>query len=213
MHEHEHEHARDGRAAGQFPAGLDGLPDAVRSEVVDVGDGDSVELRVAPVAKQIEGERVRMLAYNGSIPGPTLRVRENSEIGVDVVNEGDLDATVHWHGLRLDNRYDGTHETQEPIPVGGSFSYRIAVPDPGVAGTTRTSARTTGGSWACTGTSSSSRPIPATGRRRTASFRSPSTTSSSRRGQWRRSTVPRPRTRRWAGSATCCSSAARPTFR
>jgi hypothetical protein len=30
---------------------------------------------------------------------------------VDVINEGDLEATVHWHGLRLDNRYDGTTET------------------------------------------------------------------------------------------------------
>ena len=73
-----------------------------------------------------------MLAYNGSIPGPTLRVPQGSELVVDVVNEGDLEATVHWHGLRLENRYDGTHETQAPIPVGGRFSYRISFPDPGV---------------------------------------------------------------------------------
>jgi FtsP/CotA-like multicopper oxidase with cupredoxin domain len=66
------------------------------------------------------------------VPGPTIRVGEGSELVVDVVNEGDLEATVHWHGLRLDNRYDGTHETQAPIPVGGSFSYRISFPDPGV---------------------------------------------------------------------------------
>jgi FtsP/CotA-like multicopper oxidase with cupredoxin domain len=39
---------------------------------------------------------------------------------------------VHWHGLRLDNRYDGTHETQAPIAVGGTFTYRIEFPDPGV---------------------------------------------------------------------------------
>jgi FtsP/CotA-like multicopper oxidase with cupredoxin domain len=39
---------------------------------------------------------------------------------------------VHWHGRRLDNRYDGAHETQAPIPVGGTFSYRIQFPDPGV---------------------------------------------------------------------------------
>jgi FtsP/CotA-like multicopper oxidase with cupredoxin domain len=51
---------------------------------------------------------------------------------VDVQNDGDLEATVHWHGLRLDNRYDGTHETQEPMPVGGSFSYRLDFPDPGI---------------------------------------------------------------------------------
>src|SRR5436190_1191583 len=39
---------------------------------------------------------------------------------------------VHWHGLRLDNRFDGTHETQAPIPVGGTYTYRIEFPDPGV---------------------------------------------------------------------------------
>jgi FtsP/CotA-like multicopper oxidase with cupredoxin domain len=73
-----------------------------------------------------------MLAYNGSIPGPTLKVRQGSEIEVDVVNDGDLEQTVHWHGLRLDNRSAGTHETQAPIPVGGRFSCRVAFPDPGV---------------------------------------------------------------------------------
>jgi FtsP/CotA-like multicopper oxidase with cupredoxin domain len=59
-------------------------------------------------------------------------VREGSELVVDVVNEGDLEGTVHWHGLRLENRYDGTHETQAPIPVGGSFTYRVTFPDVGV---------------------------------------------------------------------------------
>ena len=48
----------------------------------------------------------------GRFPGPTLKVREGSEVIVDVENQGDMDATVHWHGLRLENRYDGTHETQ-----------------------------------------------------------------------------------------------------
>jgi FtsP/CotA-like multicopper oxidase with cupredoxin domain len=73
-----------------------------------------------------------MIAYNGSIPGPTLRVHQDSEIVVDVTNEADLEATVHWHGLRLDNAYDGTRQTQPPVEVGQSFSYRIRFPDPGV---------------------------------------------------------------------------------
>ena len=102
------------------------------SEVIDLAPGDAVELRIGPVAKRIGDATVRMLAYNGSIPGPTLRVREGSELVVNVANDGDLEATVHWHGLRLDNRFDGTHETQAPIPVGASFSYRIEFPDPGV---------------------------------------------------------------------------------
>ena len=115
-----------------FPTDAAGLPEAVSSTVVELGDGDEFDLRIAPVAKRIGDANVRMLAYNGSIPGPTLRVREGSELTVNVINEGDLEATVHWHGLRLENRYDGTHETQAPIPVGGPFTYRVQFPDPGV---------------------------------------------------------------------------------
>jgi FtsP/CotA-like multicopper oxidase with cupredoxin domain len=51
---------------------------------------------------------------------------------VNVSNQGHHDDTVHWHGLRLDNRYDGTHETQTPIAVGDSFAYQLEFPDPGV---------------------------------------------------------------------------------
>jgi FtsP/CotA-like multicopper oxidase with cupredoxin domain len=129
VNEHSQEIAGESR---HFPTDFAGLPEAVSPEVVELGDGDKVELRIAPIAKRIGDQTVRMLAYNGSVPGPTLRVREGSEVGVGVANEGDLEATVHWHGLRLDNRYDGTHETQVPIPIGGTFSYRINFPDPGL---------------------------------------------------------------------------------
>jgi FtsP/CotA-like multicopper oxidase with cupredoxin domain len=130
MKQHEHHHDAP-EATATFPTDTAGLPQAAPTQVVDLADGDIFELRIAPVAKRIGEDSVRMIAYNGSVPGPTLRVREGSELVVDVVNEGDLEATVHWHGLRLDNRYDGTHETQAPIPVGGRFSYRISFPDPG----------------------------------------------------------------------------------
>jgi FtsP/CotA-like multicopper oxidase with cupredoxin domain len=70
-----------------------------------------------------------MLAYNGSVPGPTLKVPQGATITVQVTNHGDVDATVHWHGLRLENRYDGTHDTQAPIPVGETFTYQVHVPD------------------------------------------------------------------------------------
>jgi FtsP/CotA-like multicopper oxidase with cupredoxin domain len=115
-----------------FPTDAAGLPAARSPEVVELTDGDEFDLRIAPVAKQLGDASVRMLTYNGSVPGPTLRVQQGSEVVVTAVNEGDLEATVHWHGLRLENRYDGTHETQAPIPVGGSFTYRLQFPDPGV---------------------------------------------------------------------------------
>jgi FtsP/CotA-like multicopper oxidase with cupredoxin domain len=131
MEHEQREHGR-GTAAEQFPSDPTGLPEATAPELVDLRDGETFDLRIAPVAKRLGDDIMRMVAYNGSVPGPTLRVAQGSELVVDVVNEGDVEATVHWHGLRLENRYDGTHETQAPIPVGGSFSYRIAFPDPGV---------------------------------------------------------------------------------
>jgi FtsP/CotA-like multicopper oxidase with cupredoxin domain len=116
----------------QFSTDPTGLPESRPPEVVGLSDGDEFDLRIGSVAKRLPGTTVRMLAYNDSIPGPVLRVQQGSEVVLNVLNEGDMEATVHCHGLRLDNRYDGTHETQEPIPVGGRFTYRVTFPDPGV---------------------------------------------------------------------------------
>jgi FtsP/CotA-like multicopper oxidase with cupredoxin domain len=114
-----------------FPTDTKGLQEAARPELVDLSDGEAFDLEIVPVAKRVGDATVRMLAYNGSIPGPKLRVREGSTVTVNVTNHGDLEATVHWHGLRLENRYDGTHDTQAPIPVGETFTYLVHVPDPG----------------------------------------------------------------------------------
>jgi FtsP/CotA-like multicopper oxidase with cupredoxin domain len=108
-----------------------GLPDARETELVALADGDEFELDIFPVKKQVGDATVRMLTYNGSVPGPTLKVPQGATITVRVKNHGDLDATVHWHGLRLENRYDGTHDTQAPIPVGETFTYEVHVPDAG----------------------------------------------------------------------------------
>ena len=116
----------------KFPRDTTGVPTASPTDVVELADGDRVTLRIGPVAKRIGDATVRMLAYNGSIPGPTLRVPEGAEVFVDIENEGDMENTVHWHGLRLENRFDGTHETQDPIPVGGRYTARVTCPDPGV---------------------------------------------------------------------------------
>lgn len=118
---------------GMFPTDPSGLPEATRPPLLELAEGDPLDLRVGAVANRLGDTTVRMLGYNGSIPGPTLKVRQGTQIAVNVTNHGDLDTTVHWHGLRLENRYDGVpHETQQPIPVGGSFSYRVQFPDPGL---------------------------------------------------------------------------------
>jgi len=119
--------------AGTFSTDTSNLQDCVAPAVVELADGDAFDLRIAPVVKTIGDDRVRMLAYNGSIPGPTLWVPQGAEIRVRVRNDADVDATVHWHGLRLDNEYDGVpYETQPPIPLGGEFTYQLRFPDAGL---------------------------------------------------------------------------------
>jgi FtsP/CotA-like multicopper oxidase with cupredoxin domain len=118
---------------GAFSRDPSGLPMVGPTKDVVLADGDRLDLRIGPVANRIGDSTIRMLAYNGSIPGPVLRVRQGSEIVVAVTNDGDMPATVHWHGLRLENRYDGVpHETQKPIAIGETFTYRVRFPDEGV---------------------------------------------------------------------------------
>jgi FtsP/CotA-like multicopper oxidase with cupredoxin domain len=127
-HTMHHDHATD----DQFNREIGGLPAATPTQINEVSDGETFDLIAAPVRKPIGGTDVRLLAYNGSVPGPTIRVRQGSTVTVNFLNQADLENTVHWHGVRLENRFDGTHETQSPVPVGGSFSYQVHFPDPGV---------------------------------------------------------------------------------
>ena len=126
-----HIHDSQTGTVDRLPTETEGLPEATRPEIVELSDGDTFDLEIAPVTKRIGEATVRMLAYNGSIPGPTLKVPQDSTVTVRVTNRGDLEATVHWHGLRLENRFDGTHDTQAPIPVGETFTYEVRFPDPG----------------------------------------------------------------------------------
>lgn len=120
------------RSSAVFPTSTDNLPEARAPETLELADGAALDLVIAPVAKRLGGVTVRMLGYGGSVPGPTLRTTQGSTLAVNVENRGDVEATVHWHGLRLDNRFDGTTETQAPIALAGKFSYRLELPDPGV---------------------------------------------------------------------------------
>src|ERR687897_2760558 len=116
-----------------FTTETEGLPEASNPSVVRLYNGDTFDLSIRPVRKRIGDNEVRMLGYNGSIPGPTVQVDQGSEVTVRVTNDGDVDATVHWHGLRLENRYDGVpEEKQALIPHGGTFTYKLRFPDAGI---------------------------------------------------------------------------------
>lgn len=103
------------------------------SEIVELSDGDMYEM-VASIVKQEVGNRtIKRLAYNGQIPGPLLKVEKDSTITLKLTNNLDVETTLHPHGLRLNNAFDGVPDvTQEPIKVGESFIYQLMFPDEGV---------------------------------------------------------------------------------
>jgi len=117
----------------KYSTSTEGLEVAKATEVIELKDGDTLDLTIDIIQKEIAGQSIRMFGYNGQIPGPLLKVAQNSVVLVNVLNNLDVETTVHWHGLRLDNKFDGvpgaTMETQKP---GESFQYELRFSDEGV---------------------------------------------------------------------------------
>ncbi len=86
--------------------------------VTDIGDG-----RAATGA----------MAFNGTIPGPEFHLTVGQRVRVHFENHLDTEDTgIHWHGIELPNKSDGTPLTQNLVPPGGSYLYDFVVTRPGV---------------------------------------------------------------------------------
>jgi FtsP/CotA-like multicopper oxidase with cupredoxin domain len=71
-------------------------------------------------------------AYNTTVPGSVLRLRQGEAVRIIVENRLDEDTTVHWHGIRVPNAMDGVPGlTQPPIKPDESFTYAFTPPDAG----------------------------------------------------------------------------------
>jgi len=74
-----------------------------------------------------------MYGYNGQYPGPMIRAPKGATVVVRLTNEIELPTTIHWHGVRLDNRFDGVPSVTQPaVGPGESFTYEVHVPDSGI---------------------------------------------------------------------------------
>jgi len=71
-------------------------------------------------------------SLDGTAAGPVLRAKPGELCEITVVNDTEALLSLHWHGLRGENAYDGVGGlTQEPIAPGDSFVYRLSLPEPG----------------------------------------------------------------------------------
>jgi FtsP/CotA-like multicopper oxidase with cupredoxin domain len=76
--------------------------------------------------------QTQVWCYDGSVPGPEIRLRQGEPLRVSVENRLAQDTTVHWHGLRIPNAMDGApYVTQPPIRPEENFVYQFTVPDAG----------------------------------------------------------------------------------
>jgi FtsP/CotA-like multicopper oxidase with cupredoxin domain len=87
--------------------------------------GSPYELRIAPLKLDLgAGIEITTTGYNGTAPGPMLRLPEGKPVSIDVFNETDVPELVHWHGLAIDSLNDGAMEEGSPmIPPGGQRRY------------------------------------------------------------------------------------------
>jgi suppressor of ftsI len=109
------------------------VPPGVARAIVRLLDGDTLHLTAGLVTRIVRGQRLLMYAYNGQYPGPLLSVRRGATIFVDLINHLDQPTTIHWHGIRLDEAFDGVPDMPQPaVAIGGRFTYRVHFPDAGI---------------------------------------------------------------------------------
>jgi FtsP/CotA-like multicopper oxidase with cupredoxin domain len=90
--------------------------------------GNHFDLAIEPHHVDFTGRRVKAIAINGSIPGPTLKWREGDPVSVAVTNHLSTETSIHWHGIRVPAAIDGVPGLSfAGIAPGETFVYRIPV--------------------------------------------------------------------------------------
>ncbi len=89
--------------------------------------GAHFNLTIEPVAHEIApGIVIPTVGYNGTVPGPLIRLREGQPVTIDVTNKTAVDELVHWHGLAIDPINDGAMEEGSPmVPARGHLRYQF----------------------------------------------------------------------------------------
>jgi FtsP/CotA-like multicopper oxidase with cupredoxin domain len=107
-----------------------GLPPLSRAAAA-ARDKSDFSIRIAPVKVELApGTVIETVGYNGTAPGPILRMREGKRVTVDVHNDSDVDELVHWHGQFVPSDVDGSMEEGTPmVPAHGQRKFSF-VPRP-----------------------------------------------------------------------------------
>ncbi|MEN3972073.1 copper resistance system multicopper oxidase [Sphingomicrobium sp. XHP0235] len=94
----------------------------------DAVEGPRIDLTVGRGMFATGGRSGHAVSVNGSVPGPLLRLKQGSDVSLNVHNRLDEDTSVHWHGLLVPFQLDGVPGVSFPgIAPGASFAAEFPV--------------------------------------------------------------------------------------
>lgn len=94
----------------------------------------TTRLRASTVPTIVKGQVALASVYEGTFPGPTLRVRPGDFVRIDLVNDLSEATNLHLHGLHISPVSPGDNVLLH-IPPGGQFTYEFVIPDNHPGGT------------------------------------------------------------------------------
>lgn len=116
--------ARDGNRTADTTSGA--LPDST----APAAPAD-VTIRIAPVLVELAPDHIiSTIGYNGSVPGPVIRLKEGRSVSVDLINDTDTPELVHWHGQLVPSDIDGASEEGTPFVAPHSRRRYTLTPTP-----------------------------------------------------------------------------------
>jgi FtsP/CotA-like multicopper oxidase with cupredoxin domain/plastocyanin len=117
-----------------FPAATKGTGGVDLAPVVLADGTKEFDLTTSEIDWEVEpGKVVKAMAYNGIVPGPTIRVNVGDKLKIVVTNKMTESTAVHFHGLTVPNAMDGVPDiTQPPIKPGETFVYSFVAQGPAV---------------------------------------------------------------------------------
>lgn len=93
-----------------------------------VVSGNDITLRIARQTMRIDGRISRAIGINGAVPGPLIRLKQGQTARLSVVNNLEVDSSIHWHGLLLPFQMDGVPGVSFPgIKPRSTFVYEFPV--------------------------------------------------------------------------------------
>jgi FtsP/CotA-like multicopper oxidase with cupredoxin domain len=117
-----------------FPAKTKGVGGQLLAPEI-AADGTKVfRLTTEIVDWEVEpGRTVKAWTYNGTVPGPTIKVDVGDDVRVVLTNKLPESTVIHFHGIQVPNAMDGVPDiTQPPVKPGASFTYEFRATRPSV---------------------------------------------------------------------------------